>query len=349
MSREDLYDVTIVGGGPTGLYTAFYSGMRDMRTKIIECQPRLGGKMHFYLDKVVWDIGGLPPTSGERCIDHLVGQSDTFEPAVVLGERVVAIDEGEDGVFALSTDGGTVHRSRTVILATGSGVVSAERLKVEGAERYEATNLRYTVDRLEDYRGRRVLISGGGNSAVDWANALEPLAGSVTVVHRRDEFAGHEGSVLQMKRSPVEVLTPYEITALTPGASGEEIRVVTLSHIEGEGEREIEVDAVVVNHGYHVDLGFVGDGKYPLKDNCILVNEGMETNVPGIFAAGDLVTYEGKLHLIAGGFVEGATAANSAKLYLQPDAEESAYVSSHNERFADKNRELQMQGAESGE
>ncbi|MGI8650130.1 MAG: NAD(P)/FAD-dependent oxidoreductase [Rubrobacter sp.] len=345
MSDGKLYDVTIIGGGPTWLYTAFYSGMRDLRTKIIEYHPYLGGKLHVYLEKVIWDIGGLPPTTGERVVDHLVGQGTTFDPAVVLGTKVTGIKR-EGGVFRIRCQSGDVHYSKTVILALGYGVLSPKKLQIDGAERFEVTNLYYTVGSLERFREKRVLISGGGNAAIDWANTLEPVAESVIISHRRDEFTGHERSILDMRGSSVKVLTPYEIGELH--AAGDEISSVSLKNTETGETEKVAVDAVIVNHGYDVDVSFLEAHDFEIRDRCITVTENMETNIPGVYAAGDLVDYEGKLHLISGCFVEGATAVNSAKLYLEPGADENAYVSSHNDRFSEKNHELQSQGAIDG-
>ncbi|AHY48296.1 Thioredoxin reductase (plasmid) [Rubrobacter radiotolerans] len=346
MSGRELFDVTVVGGGPTGLYTAFYGGMRDLRVKVLEAQPYLGGKLHAYPEKVIWDIGGLPPTRGEAVIEYVIGQGLTFEPEVVLGRRVVSIVRDEaDGTFTLGTACGEEHRSRTVILAVGHGVLDPRRLEIEGAERFEVTNLRYTVGSLDTYRGKRVLISGGGDTALDWANAIEPLAASVTLVHRREEFAAHESSVSRMKASTVRALTPFEVTELRTRPSGldgtgDAISSVLLTHTGTSDRLEVEVDEVIVNHGYKIDLGFLKDGPFPMRDEHLLVNEHMETGVPGVYAAGDVTARDGKVHLISGGFVEGATALNSAKLYLDPAAEENAFVSSHNERFAEKNKAL---------
>lgn len=350
MRDAEVYDVTVIGGGPAGLYGAFYAGMRDMKTKVIEYHPRLGGKLHVYMEKVIWDIGGLPPTTGERVVDHIVGQGTTFDPTVVLGERVEKIErENSDGddIFRLVCESGEEHFSKTILLTIGYGVLNPKKLPIDGAQKFELTNLYYTVGSLARYRGKTVLISGGGDAAIDWANTLEKIAGRVIISHRRDEFAAHERSISDLKDSSVEMITPYSIKELH--ATGDEISSVSLENSETGGIKEIGVDAVIVNHGYDLDMDFADDnGLTRSGDYCIAVSEKMETNIPGIFAAGDLVDYEGKVHLISGCFVEAATAVNTAKKYLQPDAEENAYVSSHNERFEERNHELELQGAIDG-
>jgi thioredoxin reductase (NADPH) len=213
------------------------------------------------------------------------------------------------------------------------------KLEIEGADRYEVTNLHYTVQELEPFRGKRVLISGGGDSAVDWANELESIAASVTVVHRRDHFGGHEKNVARMKSSSVHVLTPYAVSQLHSN-NGETIEQVTISHVDTGEIQVLNVDAVIVNHGLKSDFGPLRDWGLDMGEWHARVSEKLETNLPGIFAAGDFVEYGSKLYLIAGTFTDAALALNSAKLYIDPAADKAAYVSSHNSRFKEKNREL---------
>lgn len=189
---EELYDVTIVGGGPAGLYTAFYSGMRDLKTKIIEFSSQLGGRMLIYPEKMIWDVGGVKPILGEELIQQLIQQAKTFDPTIVLNQKIEKLEKQSDGTFILTSASGEKHYSKAIILAVGYGVLSMQKLEIEGADRYEVTNLHYTVQELDIFRNKHILISGGGNSAVDWANELESIAASVTIVHRRDEFGGHE-------------------------------------------------------------------------------------------------------------------------------------------------------------
>ncbi|TSB45047.1 NAD(P)/FAD-dependent oxidoreductase [Alkalicoccobacillus porphyridii] len=345
-NQEDIYDVTIIGGGPAGLYSAFYSGMRDLKTKIIEYQSQLGGKVLLYPEKIIWDIGGLPPTPGQQVLSNLNQQGRTFDPTICLNEQIKELTRREDGVFLLRGSSGETHYSKCIILAVGHGIFKTTKLEIEGADRYEVTNLHYTVQQLDTFKGKNVLISGGGNSAVDWANALEPIASSVKVVHRRDQFGGHESNVRQMKNSSVEVLTPYCVEELHGDAEGTQIERVTLKQLETEERVEQQVDAVIVNHGYKMDLDFLLESplNFETQEGILTVNEKMETSVPGVLAAGDLVSNDGKLRLIAGAYVDGAKAVNQAKLFIEPEATEQAYVSSHNERFKEKNEELTKKG-----
>lgn len=335
----ELYDVTIIGGGPAGLYTAFYSGMRELKTKIIEAQDQLGGRMLAYPEKIIWDVGGVTPIRCEKLIEQLIEQANTFEPTIVLGEHITKYERLEDGTFILTAASGEQHHTRTVIMAIGYGIRKMAKLEIEGADRYELTNLHYTVQEMEVFRGKRVLISGGGDSAVDWANELEPIAASVTVVHRRDSFGGHERNVSRMKESSVQVRTPYQIDALH-SSDGTTIERVTIAHVESQNQEQIEVDAVIVNHGMKSDFGPIRDWGLDMGEWHAHVNERMATNIPGIFGAGDFVSYGSKVYLIAGTFTDAVLALNSAKLYLDPEAYEVAYVSSHNDRFKEKNRAL---------
>lgn len=341
----ELYDVTIIGGGPAGLYTTFYSGMRELKTKLIEAQDQLGGRLLTYPEKIIWDVGGLTPIRCEKLITQLIEQAETFEPTIVLSQQITDFERQPDGTIILTAANGERHHTRTVILTIGYGIRKMAKLEIEGADRYEVTNLYYTVQELEVFRGKRVLISGGGDSAVDWANELESIAKSVTVVHRRDSFGGHERNVSRMKQSSVDVRTPYAMQALH-SSSGDSIDQVTIAHVEtGECER-LEVDAVIVNHGMRSDFGPIRDWDLNMGEWNATVGEKMATNIPGIFGAGDFVTYNSKVRLIAGTFTDGVLALNSAKLYMDPEAPKVAYVSSHNERFKEKNRALGLAAEE---
>lgn len=336
--KEELYDVTIVGGGPAGLYTAFYSGMRDLKTKIIEYSSQLGGRMLIYPEKMIWDVGGVPPILGGQLIEQLIEQAKTFDPTIVFNQKVEHLERQSNGTFILTSSTGEKHYSKTVILAVGYGVLSMQKLEIEGADKYEVTNLHYTVQELEIFRDKHVLISGGGNSAVDWANELEPIAASVTVVHRRDEFGGHEKSVLKMRDSSVCLKTPYEVVQLH--GDGELIQSVSIENKEtGEIER-IELDAIIVNHGLKCDYGALEKWGLNIEDGVAIVNEKRETNIEGIYGAGDFVDHPSKVRYIAGAFTDGILALNSAKLYLEPDAPKVAYVSSHNIRFKERNKKI---------
>ncbi|MBJ6361521.1 NAD(P)/FAD-dependent oxidoreductase [Paenibacillus sp. GCM10012307] len=335
----ELFDITIIGGGPAGMYAAFYSGMRDMKTKLIDAKEELGGRMLIYPEKMIWDVGGVTPILCEKLVDQLIQQARTFDPTIVFGQQITGLERQEDGTYILTAATGELHWTRTVLLAIGRGILRMAKLELEGAERYEVSNLHYTVQELEPFRGKRVLISGGGNSAVDWANELEPIASQVTVVHRRDQFGGLEKNVLRMKHSSVNVLTPYEVSQLYSG-NGHSVEQVTIRHIESGETQQLDVDAVIVNHGLKADFSGIRDWGLDMDEWNVFVGPKLNTNLPGIFSAGDFAAYDSKITFIAGAFTDAALAVNSAKLYLDPEAPSMAYVSSHNERFKEKNKAL---------
>ncbi len=343
MHSEQLVDVTIIGGGPAGLYSAFYSGLREMKTKIIEYNTYLGGKVHVYPEKMIWDIGGLTPVSGEKLIEQIVQQGLTFEPELVLGEKVTSINKNADGNFVIMTSTNQRHLSKTVILAVGGGILKPTKLDIEGAERFEISNLHYTVKSLARFKGKTVLISGGGNTAVDWANELEPIAEKVYLTYRKDMLKGHEAEVSRLFNSSVECLLNTSIQKLIAASDHETIEKVELLSVEDGNEIHLAVDEVIINHGYDRDEELTSTSGLNIKmaeDYGIAGNSVSETSVSGLYAAGDILNHEGKLHLIAGAFQDAANAVNKAKQYIMPDADSYAMVSSHNELFKNKNREL---------
>jgi thioredoxin reductase (NADPH) len=346
MKEAELFDVTIIGGGPAGLYSAFYSGLREMKTKIIEYQPKLGGKVHVYPEKMIWDVGALTPVPGAKLIELMVEQGLTFQPTVVLGEKVESISRDADGRFLLRASSGAVHLSKTVIVAIGSGILNPHKLDIEGAERYEVSNLNYTVKSLKQFKDKVVVLSGGGNTAVDWANELVPVAKRVYVVHRKETLSGHEAQVSQLLNGSADVRVRSSITRLIASANHERIERVELTNLETGEATLLDVDEVVINHGYDRDASLLEDSDVGISmadQYYVAANAHCESNVPGLYAAGDIVKYDGKVHLIAGAFHDAANAVNRAKQYIQPDAGATAMVSSHNEKFKERNRELVKQ------
>jgi ferredoxin/flavodoxin---NADP+ reductase len=346
MNGIECFDVTIIGGGPAGLYSAFYSGLREMKTKIIEFQPQLGGKIHVYPEKMIWDVGGLPPTPGAKLIDQLVEQGLTFNPEVVLNEKIVSIARDENGHFLLKAASGNVHYSKTVIVAVGSGILQPQKLNIEGADRFEISNLHYTVKSLRYFKDRTVIISGGGNSAIDWANELLPIAKQVYLTCRKDQLSGHEAQVTQLMNSSAECLMNTSISKLI-AKDGEDVidRVEITNNVTHE-TTHLAIDDVIINHGFDMDASLLRESELNIKMMDDFYVEGSvvgESSIPGIFAAGDIIKHDGKLNLIAGAFQDAANAVNKAKQFIQPDAGAFAMVSSHNEVFKKRNKELVRQ------
>lgn len=315
---QELYDITIIGGGPTGLFTAFYGGMRQAKVKIIDSLPQLGGQLTaLYPEKYIYDVAGFPKIKAQSLVDNLTEQMNMFDNSVVLGQAVEELEKQEDGTFRIVTDA-EIHHSRTVIITAGNGAFQPRRLKLENAEEYEGRNLHYFIDDLNSFSGKKVALFGGGDSAVDWALMLEPIAEEVTIIHRRDKFRAHEHSVEKLKNSSVVMKTSFIPESLV--GDRDEIRQVILEETKTSEKEVLDVDAVVCNYGFVSSLGAINNWGLEIEKNAIVVNTRQETNIPGVYAAGDICTYEGKVDLIVTGFGEGPTAVNNAKVYMDPEA-----------------------------
>lgn len=325
-SNETAVDVAIIGGGPAGMFAAFYGGMRQMTVSLIESMPQLGGQLAaLYPEKYIYDVAGFPKVTAQELVNNLKTQMELFKSNLHLEEKVLKVSKIEERLFEIVTDK-RVHHARSVIITAGVGAFEPRRLELPEAAQYEKTNLHYFVNDLERYRGQKVLISGGGDSALDWALMLEPIAEQVMLVHRRDKFRAHEHSVELLMNSKVRVITPTEITSLQGEGS---ISHVTLTDVKSGITTDYEVDAVIVNFGFVSSLGPIAEWGLNIDGGSIVVDSRMETNIPGIFAAGDITTYPGKLKLIAVGFGEAPTAINNAKVYVDPAAKLSPGHSSN--------------------
>ncbi len=318
--KEDLkvYDITIIGGGPTGMFTAFYGGMRQASVKLIESLPTLGGQLAtLYPEKYIYDIAGFPRVLAQDLVFNLREQMEPFNPTVCLEQAVQTVEKLEDGSFKLTTDR-EVHYTKTIIITAGNGAFQPRRLALPNADQYENKNMHYFIRDLHAFDGKRVAVLGGGDSAVDWALMLEPLAEKVTLIHRRDKFRAHEHSVEKLHASSVEIKTPYAPIELI--GDEEKIQQIVLESTTGESSEMINVDDVLVTYGFVSSLGPIKDWGLEIVKNSIVVNSRMETNIPGIYAAGDVCTYDGKVKLIATGFGEAPTAVNNAKAHMDPKA-----------------------------
>ncbi|QNK56164.1 NAD(P)/FAD-dependent oxidoreductase [Paenibacillus sp. PAMC21692] len=326
VNENAVVDILIIGGGPAGMFAAFYGGMRQASVKIIESMPQLGGQLAaLYPEKYIYDVAGFPKVTAQELVDRLKEQIDLFKPEICLEEKVVAVVKKDERLFEVTTDR-TVHYAKAVIITAGVGAFEPRRLDLPEAARFEGRNLHYFVGDLQRFKDKRVLISGGGDSAVDWSLMLEPIAKSVTLIHRRDKFRAHEHSVENLMNSSVNVVTPKEITAL----HGEDvITKVTLTDVKSNETSDLDVDAVIVNFGFVSSLGPIAEWGINIQGGSIVVDTRMETNIAGLFAAGDITTYPGKLKLIAVGFGEAPTAINNAKVYIDPSAKLSPGHSSN--------------------
>lgn len=316
MAEKNVVDITIIGGGPVGMFSSFYAGLRGMSVKILESLPQLGGQLSaLYPEKYIYDIAGFPKVRAQELVDNLQQQMNTFPVEVCLNESVLTIVKDEDAGHFIITTNAAVHYSKTILITAGNGAFNPRLMGVKGEEEFAGKNLHYFVNDLEKFRDRNVAVFGGGDSAVDWALMLEPVAAKVTLIHRRDKFRAHEHSVEQLKASTVDVLTPYRPKELV----GEEmIKHVLLKHAKEDEHREHEVDDVIVNFGFISELGTINDWGLEIDKNSIVVDSRMQTNIEGIFAAGDICTYDGKVKLIVSGFGEAPVAISNAKVLIDP-------------------------------
>lgn len=316
--NEKVYDVTILGAGPAGLFTAFYGGMRQASVKLMESLPHIGGQLTaLYPEKYIYDVAGFPKIRAQDLVDNLGEQIKIFDPTVVLGQSVEKVERIDEEVFKLTSHTGEEHFSKTIIISAGNGAFEPRRLNLHGCDTFEGVNLHYHVEDMNRYKDEHVLLLGGGDSAVDWALMLEPIAKQVTLVHRRDRFRAHEHSIEQLKQSSVEILTPFVPKDLE---GDDKIKRVILQEARGDKVIKLDVDSVICNYGFISQLGPIKDWGLEIERNSIVVNQKMETNIPGIYAVGDINTYPGKVKLIATGFGDGPTAINNAMQYLDPSA-----------------------------
>jgi len=317
---SDLFDVVIVGGGPTGLFAAYYAGFRAMKVKIIDNIHELGGQITaLYPEKFIFDVAGFPRISGKDLVKNLCEQALQYKPEVCLNEMVQEIQRGPNGSekqILLKTNKGE-HLTKVVILTAGVGMFKPKKVPVPGAENFEGKGLVYFVKKLEDFRDKKVMILGGGDSAVDWVLNLLPVAQSVTLVHRRDGFRAHEDSVAQMKASRAVIKVFYELKSIEGSGKVEKVRIF---NNKTQQEETVPIDAIVACLGFETDLGPLSHWGLEMEGRSVKVNTRMETNIPGVYAAGDLVGYPGKVKLIATGFGEAATAVNNAAAYINPNA-----------------------------
>lgn len=309
-------DVAIVGAGPTGLFAAYYAGFRGLSTAVIDALPEPGGQVTaMYPEKVIFDVAGFPSIKGRDLVANLVAQASAFNPSYYLGIRAEKLSYLEDGRPVLTLSDGTVLHCGAVLITGGMGSFTSRPLPA--ADAYSGDGVVYFVKELDSLAGQDVVIIGGGDSAFDWALALAPpLAKSVTLVHRRDKFRAHAGTVARVRRLPVEIIVNAEVIRLV----GEgRVRACEVS-VKGGEVRALPADTVIAALGFTADLGPLAEWGLELDRRHIKVDTTTATNLPRVFAAGDISDYPGKVRLIAVGFGEAATAVNNAAVAIDPSA-----------------------------
>jgi ferredoxin/flavodoxin---NADP+ reductase len=313
----DVFDITVIGGGPTGLFALFYAGMRGARAKLIDALPELGGQLYaLYPEKYIYDMPGYPAITGQKLVDACVEQAMQWPHAVCLEERVAHVERLTDGTIRTVTDKGE-HFSRTLIIATGIGAFSPRKLAAPSSARFEGKGLTYYARNFDAFAGLRVIVVGGGDSAVDYALALEPKAAAVTVVHR-SQFRAHAHSVERLRASRAIIRQPdYEVKEVHGDGA---VAAVTIANAKAKTEERIECDAVLCALGFVSDLGEIKKWGIEIEGNGIRVDTAtQQTSVQGVYAAGDVVMHAGKLKLIACGTSEAAIAVNQAMVYIHPE------------------------------
>lgn len=316
----DVYDITIIGAGPSGLFATFYAGLRQMKTKVIDALEEPGGQVAvLYPEKYIFDVPGYSKILAKDLVKSLVEQAFQYNPTVVLGERVTTLHKN-NGTFELGTDKGTKHYTKAVLVAAGVGAFSPNRLEAKGAADYEGKGVYYFVKDKSIFKDKNLLIVGGGDSAVDWALNIKDIAKKITLVHRRDVFRAHEGSVAELMKSNCEVKLFYEVKSVS--GDGSKLTQAVIFDNRSKVESTLDVDAILVNIGFRADLGPIKDWGLQIDGREIRVNGKMETNIPGVYVAGDIAgPFDGvKLNLIATGYAQAALAVNVAKAYVDPNS-----------------------------
>ncbi len=312
---NDMFDLTIIGAGPSGLYATYYAGVRGLKVNLIDSLEELGGQVTaLYPEKFIFDVAGFPKIYGKDLVKNLVEQAKQYKPTISLGENVQSLKVRADKAYDLTTQKST-YSTQAILITTGVGAFNPKRIPAAHTETYEGKGLAYFVPDIRLYDKKNVVIVGGGDSAVDWVLNLLPRAASVTLVHRRDGFRAHEESVNQMKASKAQLKLFYEVKELQ---GKDQIESVVLVNNKTQKEEVLPADRVLACLGFEASAGPIAQWGLKMDRNDILVNTKMETNLPGVYAAGDVTAYPGKLKLIATGFGEAATAVNNAAVYLRP-------------------------------
>ena len=307
-------DLLIIGAGPTGLYAAYYAGFRGLSVAVVDSLPELGGQITaMYPEKAIFDVAGFPTVKGRDLVAGLAEQAATSAPAYLLGRTALTLTEHEESV-TIGLDDGTEVRAGVVIITAGIGKFSPRPLPV--GEQWLGRGLEFFVPSFDPYVGKEIVIVGGGDSAFDWALNLEPLAKSVTLVHRRDAFRAHQRTVDQVRAAGVEIITRAQVTAIRGDQTLQEVEIT----VDGQPALVRSAQALVAALGFLADLGPLQQWGLEVEKRHIVVNPAMRTNLERVFAAGDITEYAGKVRLIAVGFGEAATAVNNAAVVIDPTA-----------------------------
>lgn len=316
-------DILIIGAGPTGLFAVFEAGLLKLKCHLIDALPQPGGQCaEIYPKKPIYDIPAFPEILAGDLVDNLMKQIAPFQPGFTLGERADTIEKQEDGTFIVTTNKGTKHQAAVVAIAGGLGSFEPRKPLLDGLDKFEDNGIAYIIRDPEVYRNKKVLIAGGGDSALDWSIFLADVAAQVTLVHRRNEFRGALDSVEKVQelknQGRIKLITPAEVTALH---GEDQLTAVTVTNSNTKEESKIEIDNFIPLFGLSPKLGPIADWGLEIEKNAIKVDNTLDyqTNIPGVYAIGDVNTYPGKLKLILCGFHEATLMCQSAYKRIFPD------------------------------
>ena len=317
MVNPECYDVLIVGGGPVGLFGAYYAGLRDMKARLIDRRHELGGQLTaIYPEKWVYDIPGIPAIRGKLLFENLLTQIAPYSIPVSVSQEVVMIQKNRNNMLRVETRDGHVYHSKTIVLSLGMGAHIPRRMDVPGLREFEGRGVVYGVHELNDFKGKRVMVVGGGDSALDLALTVMEVCKDMVLVHRSDRFNAHEETVKKLYSSNAEIRTFAELAAIegTDCLQRVQLRDTRSKVISNH---DVDIVIVIVAIGLIFNLEGVKEWGIQLENNAIVVDHNRQTNMPGVYAAGDIATYPGKMKLIGTGAAEAMQAINHAKHYIQ--------------------------------
>ncbi|MFI5250990.1 MAG: NAD(P)/FAD-dependent oxidoreductase [Bacteroidota bacterium] len=314
----DIYDIIIIGGGPAGLFASYSAGMHSIETEIIDILPELGGQLtSLYPEKYIYDIPGFPKILAKEYAGYLINQATQNDPAISLGKRITRMEKTQTDkgkLFKLAADDGEIHHGRTILLTSGLSETLPKKLDLPDIARFENKGILYFVKNLKELAGKQLLIVGGGDSALDWALNLNGIAAEITIIHRRNAFRGQEKSVEKLQATPTIMKLSHELREIQ---GDRQIESAVIFNNETQREEILSIDNILFCLGFYTLPGPLKDWGLKMDKNDITVNQKMETNITGIYAAGDIAYYAGKVKMIVTGLGEATVAVNSIREYLR--------------------------------
>ena len=311
----ECYDTLIIGGGPVGLFGAYYAGLRDMSVRLVDRRHELGGQVTaIYPEKWVYDIPGIPAIRGKELYSNLIAQVEPYNIPSSLNEDVVLVRKNRNNILCIESKSGLVMHSKTVILCLGMGAHIPRRLNIQNLAKFEGNGVHYGVHNLETFKNKRVVVVGGGDSALDLALTIVNDCKDLFVLHRSDRFNAHEETTKKLYSSNAEIRTFSEVTAIEGDSH---VTHATIKNTKTGDVETLEIDEIIVAIGLLFNLEVVSQWGIAMEGNSILVDHNRQTSIPGVYAAGDIVTYPGKMKLIGTGTAEVMQAVNDAKNYIQ--------------------------------